>query len=402
MSNPRLNNSTNGHGLARREVVALSAYYFLFFGAIAFLIPFAPIFLKERGLSLSEIAVLSAIYAIAGGFTQAPLGHFSDRIGSRRMLAAVSCVSLGSSYVFYSGGHTFWYFVPLYLWSGVSFLGGYTLPQAMISDWTSATGSIGRGFSVTRIWGTIGFIISLVIVTFWPSIAGGTAFLYWGAAMFIASAVPVLLIREAPVKRTSRSMLTGAFAVLRSQRCYVYLLCYTLFRLCESGVLAYLGVYLKGLGGANSTVAAAYMIAAIAEIPLVLYSGALSDRLGRKPLLVVAFTVWAARLYTYSLVDVAAHVYYIQLLHGFTYGIVLIVSVAYMSDIAPPDLRGTSQGLLSVANAVAMALGPLIMGPLGDMVGLAVTFKVLAAIVVFALVVLVVYVKEPHRPRSYE
>lgn len=392
----------NGHGLARREVAALSVYFFLFFAAIAFPMPFAPILLRNRGLSLSEIAVLSSIYAVAGGLTQARVGHVSDSIGSRKALAAVSCVSLGLSYVFYDFAHSFWQFVPLYAWSGVSFLGGYTLPQAIISDWTSAAGSTARGFAVTRIWGTIGFIVSLVIVTQFPRIASGTGFLYWGAVLFCAAAVPVMIVREAPVTRTAHSMLRGALHVLASQRAYVFLSCYTLFRLCESGVQGYLGIYLRVLGGTNSTVAAAYMIAAIAETPLVLSSGHISDRVGRKGPLVLAFVVWALRLYMYSLITIPASVYYIQLLHGFTYGIVLVVSVAYMADIAPGDLRGTAQGLLSVTNAFAMAAGPLLVGFVGDALGLAAAFRVMAGVVVFATVSLALFLREPVRKERAE
>ena len=389
--------TANGHGLQSGEVAALGLYFFLFFAALAFIVPFLPIFLRARGLSLSEIAIVVTTAAAAGALTQGPLGHLSDSLGSRKYLTVFSCVLLGASYFFYGFAHHTWQFALLAAWSGAGFLAGFTLPQAIISDWTSGSGSTARAFSVTRIWGTMGFIASLLFVTALPSIAGGTTFLYCAGGLYAVCAFPLLATREAPVKVTRQSLLSGAVRVLLSQRCCVFLFCYTVFRLCESATMNYLGLYLKGMGGTESTVAITYIVSAAAELPIVLLIGSISDRMGRKTPLILAFAIWPVRLYLYSLITVPSSVYYIQLLHGLTYGIVLIVSVAYMSDIAPSDLRGTAQGLLSVANAVAFAAGPLLVGFLGSAIGLAATFRVMAVIVVFALIIVVAFVREPQR-----
>jgi len=385
----------NGHGIAPRENLALSAFFFLYYAAVAFGVAFVPVFMKERGLSLAEIGVTSALSAVVAGFAQARLGHLSDAIGSRKGICAVSCVMLGVSYLFYGFGHSFAGFLALCLWSGVFYLVAFSLPAAIISDLTSAAGSTARGFSATRIWGTIGFIASLVLISLWPAIAQGTSFLYWIAGFYIASAIPILMVREAPITTTDHGMFKGAMNVLRSQRSWVFLACYTLFRTCESGVLNYMGLYVKQLGGDSSVWSMAYLIAAVAEIPMVLLMGKISDRVGRKGPLIVAFIAWPIRLYAYSLLVVPTSIYYIQLFHGFTYGIMLICAVAYMSDIAPRDLRGTAQGLLNTGSAISMAVGPLLVGILGDALGLAATFRVMAAITVVGLALLVLFVREP-------
>ena len=381
--------------MGSREVGALSAYFFLYFGGVAFNVTFLPIFLKSRGLSLSEMAVLWAVAATVGGITQARIGHWSDSIGSRRLLAALGIILLSASYLFYDHAHTFWQFVPLYLWSGLCLLIGFTLPQAIISDWTSASRGTAHGFSITRIWGTLGFIAALVTVTAWPGVASGVRFLYWVTGLYAVSVVPLVLVREGPITRTDHSLLRGTARVLRSGKSWVFLICFVAFRLTETGVLNYTGLYLKGLGAGERVIASAYWICAVAEIPIVLTIGRISDRVGRKLPLMVAFAVWPARLYAYSLITAPASIFYVQLFHGFTYGIVLICSVAYMSDIAPRDLRGTAQGLLNTANAVAMALGPLLTGFLGDALGLAATFRVMAVMMVIGFVALTTLVREP-------
>ena len=387
----------NSHGLPTRELVGLRAFYFLFFAAIAFMIAFLPIFLSSRGLTLSQIGLVIAAFALSGALTQGPLGHLSDVVGSRRYLGALCCAWVGASYFFYPHAHSVWAFVLLSALTGAGWLGGFTLPQAIISDWTSATGTTARGFSSARIWGTLGFLSPLVAVFGWPGLASGTGFLYYGAVLYLASGIPLLLLHEARVRATTHGMLTGTMRVLTSQRAYAFLLCYTVFRLCSSAKANYLGLYIKGLGGDEKAVAAAYALAAMAEVPVVLLIGKISDRFGRKWPLAVAFIIHPLNLYLYSLVTVPSSIYYLQLLGGLTFGIVLVVGVAYISDVSPMDLRGTAQGLFSVSNAAAMAIGPVLAGIVGDRVGLAVAFRVMAIIMVVTLVAFLAFVKEPKR-----
>ena len=359
------------------------------------MLAFVPIYLKDRGLSLSQIAILSALSAVAGGLAQVFLGYFSDRLGSRKSLAVLSSVSLGLSYLFYVFADSFAEYIPLFIWTGVGYLGGFTLIQAIIADWTSAAGTTAQGFSVTRIWGTFGFIASLLLVTLWPDIARDTGFLYWTTALYTLSALPLLFVHESPIKRTSRGLFSGSMTVLRSCRSYVFLICFTLSRLCDAGILGYLGLYLKEMGGGTQIIATAYWLNAVAEIPFVLLTGKLSQRFGLKAPLILGFAVWPIRLYLYSLITTPGSVYYIQLLHGFTFGILLVISVAYMAKVSPQDLHGTGQGLLSVASAVSMAAGPLLVGFIGDAESLRDAFVVMAAIMIAALVILITLVKEP-------
>lgn len=391
----KLGSATYIHGLERRQAGALSLYYLLYFAAVGFNIVFLPLFLKSRGLSLSQMAVLWATAAVVGGLAQWRVGHWSDSIGSRKALAAGGIALLGASYFFYRYAHTFWQFVPLYLWSGMWSLIGATLPQAMISDWTSRAGSTGRAFAVVRIWGSIGFIAALMMATRWPQVAVGIRPLYWVGGLYVASALPLLFIRDASILKTDHSLLRGAMKVLRSNRCWAFLACLTVFKLTETGLANYMGLFLKQLGAGPGLIAAAYWASAVAEVPFLLAIGRISDRVGRRIPLIAAFAVWSLRLLAYSLISEPTSVFYIQLFHGLTYGISVVCAVAYMSDVAPPDLRGTAQGLLSIVSAVAMAAGPLLAGLLGDTLGLAATFRVMSGLVGLALVVVILFVREP-------
>jgi len=74
-------------------------------------------------------------------------------------------------------------------------------------------------------------------------------------------------------------------------------------------------------------------IAAVPEVPFMIYLGALSDKIGRKPLLVAALFSYPLRLFLYTVVSNAYLILPIQLLHGLTFGVLYVAAIAFISDI---------------------------------------------------------------------
>ena len=66
----------------------------------------------------------------------------------------------------------------------------------------------------------------------------------------------------------------------------------------------------------------------------------------------------------------------IQLLHGPTFAALWMAAVAYVSEIAPPGLRNTSQGLLTgFVMGLGSMLGALIGGIMYEQVGFSIMFS---------------------------
>ena len=136
-------------------------------------------------------------------------------------------------------------------------------------------------------------------------------------------------------------------------------------------------------------------INAIAEIPLLGLAGPLSERIGRRPVLLVALLVLPLRMAAYASIPTAAWVFPVQLFHGLTFGFMSVASVAYVADRAPDDLRATAQGLLRMAMAAGMCIGPLAGGMvLAATNSMPALFWVLGGVVALGAAVFALFVAE--------
>ncbi len=92
--------------------------------------------------------------------------------------------------------------------------------------------------------------------------------------------------------------------------------------------------------------------------------GALSDRLGRRPVLLLGFTGMAISFFTTALATALWTLIVVRLLSGFLQSNVAVAN-AYVADITPPQDRARRFGLLGAMFGVGFILGPVIGGLLG-------------------------------------
>jgi len=378
-----------------RNRLGVSSHYFFSFAATGFTVTFLPLYLRSRGLSFTELGALVAIYAFAGAGLQVPLGAISDRLGRRKPLAISAAFALGACYLLFKRAAGFWHFFFLYLVAGILFYTVATLITALIADWTSATRSTGRVYGTTRIWGSIGFIVSLTIMSLVPAITEGRMLLPIVCALFCVAGLSIGAVAEGerhPHER--KGLLKNLPKLLGNRNLTVFLLTLFLYRLCESTANGFLSLYLKELHASSSLIALAWAFAAVVEIPFMLWVGGASDRMGRRPPMVIAFLALPIRLFLYAHLRTPTDIFYAQLLQGFTFSFMLVPSVAFMADVSSGELRATGQGLLSMTSGVAMAIGPFLGGWMADKLSMGTMYLSIAGAALLAGLIFILLVHE--------
>lgn len=112
-----------------------------------------------------------------------------------------------------------------------------------------------------------------------------------------------------------------------------------------------------GLGkGSIGTILACYTIAALLVRP---FSGYLLDAFARKPLYLLAFTVFTSVFGLYLLAGSVLLFVALRIIHGLSFGMVTVAGNTIVIDIMPSSRRGEGIGYYGLANNIAMSLGPM-------------------------------------------
>ena len=120
--------------------------------------------------------------------------------------------------------------------------------------------------------------------------------------------------------------------------------------------------YLSSLGGQDyiGLIIALFTVTAGLSRP---FSGKLTDRWGRIPVMVFGALVSALAALLYPLISSILGFLFIRFIHGMSTGFKPTGTSAYVADIVPADRRGEAMGISGFAASLGMAIGPSI-GPL--------------------------------------
>ena len=98
-------------------------------------------------------------------------------------------------------------------------------------------------------------------------------------------------------------------------------------------------------------------------------AGALSDRLGRRGLIVAGWAIYAVIYLGFAFASSPWHIWALYLGYGLYYGAFQGAASALVADLVPPELRGTGYGLFNGAIGVVAFLASLLAGLLWDWYG---------------------------------
>jgi PPP family 3-phenylpropionic acid transporter len=165
---------------------------------------------------------------------------------------------------------------------------------------------------------------------------------------------------------------------------------------------SFFSLYLNGLGAEEGAIGLAWAIAALSEIPVMLYSGRIMRRIGARGLLYIALLTFAGRWLLYSFIRAPALAIAVQALHGLSFATYLVGGVTYMSEHAPAGLSTTAQSLFNlVAFGLGSIAGSLVGGYLYQTAGVTVLFRVLSAVAAGGLALFLVSQRwSGHAPRD--
>lgn len=172
----------------------------------------------------------------------------------------------------------------------------------------------------------------------------------------------------------------------------MYLIVFFLFTLGNSSN-AFLLLRAKSVGFDNSSVILMYFIYNITASVLSIPFGKRSDKSGRKKFLVSGYIVFALVYMGFALAINKAFVILMFVMYGAYTAMIAGVERAFISEISPPDLKGTMLGLHSTVAAIALFPASALAGILWNSFGAEAPFIFVAGMSLLAALILILFMK---------
>jgi MFS family permease len=126
--------------------------------------------------------------------------------------------------------------------------------------------------------------------------------------------------------------------------------------------------------------------------------GTLSDRIGRRPLLIAGWSVYAAIYFLFAHASEAWHAWALFAAYGIYFGLTEGVELALVADIVPASRRGAAYGWYFLALGIGALPASMIFGALWDRFGQATAFTTGAVLALAAAAGLAIPVRRPADP----
>ncbi|MGD8597196.1 MAG: MFS transporter, partial [Anaerolineae bacterium] len=120
-------------------------------------------------------------------------------------------------------------------------------------------------------------------------------------------------------------------------------------------------------------------------------AGSLSDRIGRRRVIVGGWLAYAVIYLGFALADQAWQVWALYALYGVYYGLAYGTAKALVADLVPPELRGTAYGTYNATLGALDLPASLIAGLLWETIGPPAPFFFGAAMALVAAVLLILW-----------
>jgi MFS family permease len=370
-----------------RNVLALAAVSLLTDVASDMTYPLLPLFLATTlGASATAVGAIEGAAESTAALLKLASGWLSDRVSRRKplVLAGYGIASLIRPLIGLAQSVT--QVLGIRVTDRIG-KGIRTAPRdALVAD--SVDPAIrGRAFGFHRAADHAGAVIGPLLAF---------ALLRWGGLevrqIFLLTAIPGALavlallvgVREVPREMPEASRKLDLRAPL-GRRFWSFLAVLLVFTLGNS-TDAFLLLRARDLGIDAALIpilwALLHVVKSLSSTP----GGALSDRIGRKPLLVAGWILYAAVYFALARADAAWQAWALFAVYGIYFGLTEGVEKALVADLVPEDRRGAAFGWYNLALGIAALPASLIFGTIWDRAGAPAAFGFGAAMALAAAI----------------
>ncbi len=359
--------------------VRLAAYYFAFFAHAGAFVTYFSLYLASLGLGAGEIAFAVAMPQAARIVAPALWGWLADTWGARyasakRVVLVFSACAMLAGFAALLGESRPAAIALTLLALSLCSAGAAPLIESI--TFSALQGRMGL-YGPIRLWGSIGFILSVLGVGAWldgHEVASLLPILVGLAAVILVASL--LVPRNPPARAEHAHLRFGE--VLRRPGVAAFFGASLCMTAAHGTWYVFFSIHLANAGYSKTMIGALWTVGVLAEIVLFLRLPQLLARFSLRALLLASFGCAMVRFIAIGWgVESLAVVVAAQLLHAFTFGAFHSASVAAVHRLFPGPVQARGQALFSsLCYGVGGMTGSLVAGITWQSLGPALSFGV--------------------------
>jgi MFS family permease len=369
--------------------------------------PLLPVFLASvLGANASFIGAIEGVAETTASLLKLASGWWSDKVGSRKKLVVAGYGIASIVRPFTAMTHTASQVLMIRLTDRIG-KGIRTSPRdALLAD-SAPVSARGRAFGFHAAADNAGAVVGPLLAFLFLKLQGVASFdgtkrllphdeqalrnVFWLSAVpaLVAMIVLIIVVRDVPkhgeAKKDTGSIdqMTGGL----TKRFWAYLVVVLLFTLGNS-TDAFLLLRANQLGVPIAMAPILWALLNFVKSATGTYGGGLSDRVGRKPLIVGGWILYSAVYFAFGWATAAWHAWILFALYGIFYGMTEGTEKALVTDLVPTQRRGSAFGWYNLAIGLGALPASLIFGRIWDTSGAPTAFVFGASLALIAAVLM--------------
>jgi len=391
MRKPERTSSTKGF----RNVIALGFVSFFTDVSTEMILGILPFFIVEELKATKEIfGVIEGLAESVSHIFRMIFGMLSDRLGRRKAIVFVGYALSNVVKPFFSVAKNWTDALVVRIGDRVGKSIRTSPRDALLSESISEE-HLGKAFGLHRTLDQSGAIVGPLLTSILILLVGiGIREVFWLSLIpgLIALVILLIFVKERAGQRRHVKLMIDVKNVLHKE----FVLLLVVLGIFSIGAFNYSFILLKAgeLGAPLALVPLVYTLIQVAHTFVGIPAGALSDKIGKEPVLLMGFAAFfSASLLSIMLEGNLAFAFLIAVVYGIYFGIAETIQRALIPKYAPTDLRATAYGIYYLTVGLCFLGANVIVGTLWEYRGTSVAFAYSTVTSAIAIIGILIFIR---------
>lgn len=371
-----------------------------------------PLFFASVGLSNADNGILISIGTFAGIISGLIAGALSNRFGRKNILILSGFIYSSTYFMLVFMGHDF---TSLMISRFIAGIGFYMMP-VMVTTMAADVYPMRERGKAMALYGVSGGVGALIGPLITPFLVFGNDytwyFLFAAVSILLSSIAMIFLVKETLPEEIRLKSLTstrkridvrGFLISLKGLGVVVaiFLVAVLLYRTGYTMIDPFVSLYLSEVLHLDiDSVSYIFAIRAVCTIIFSQASGWLTDKYGRKTMLIVGLVMTVMTTFSYTITTTFFQMVFLRAFDAAATAIALTAIRTLIADLLSPEMRAFGMGLYSAITQQSSTVGSIFSGFVIDSFGWNTTFYLATILCFIALFIIQIWIPEPGKVKK--